>query len=119
MAAKRTAGQQAREAAVKQGMKAREDELAAFKAKAVGLQPNSRRQAKKATAQLGKSSGGGAVQELPDQYKDEAVTVALRIMRVADVNSNQELSFTELTTMLGGSPYAEFGEWVAARRWYG
>jgi len=33
-------------------------------------------------------------------------------MRTADVNRNGELSYTELTTMLGGSVYAEFGRWI-------
>ena len=31
--------------------------------------------------------------------------VSREVMRVADVNRNGDLSFTELTSMLGGSPY--------------
>ena len=33
-------------------------------------------------------------------------------MRTADRNRNGELSYTELTSMLGGSPFEDFGKWL-------
>ena len=53
-------------------------------------------------------------EELPPQYRGDAMSVARRIMRVADRNRNAELSYTELTQMLHGSHYQDFGEWVEA-----
>jgi len=41
-----------------------------------------------------------------------APVVAKGIMKVADRNRNGELSYTELTTMLGGSIYEDFGKWL-------
>jgi len=40
--------------------------------------------------------------------------VARCIMQTADTNANGELSFTELTSMLGGSPYQDFGKWLGS-----
>ena len=34
------------------------------------------------------------------------------VMRTADRNRNGELSYTELTSMLGGSPFEDFGKWL-------
>jgi len=42
----------------------------------------------------------------------EALSVARAVMRVADVNKNRELSFTEITSMLEASPYQDFGRWM-------
>ena len=53
----------------------------------------------------------------PDSLREEAlgkeaVALARAVMRVADINKNKELSFTELTCMLENSAYQEFGRWV-------
>jgi len=42
----------------------------------------------------------------------EAVAVSGGIMRVADVNKNGGLSYTEITCMLEGSSYQDFGRWM-------
>jgi hypothetical protein len=36
-------------------------------------------------------------------------------MKLADANRNGELSFTELTSFLEGTPQQAFGRWVKAR----
>jgi len=64
---------------------------------------------------LGSSGGGGRAIRRPtrrDVTLDEVSRVARHIMRTADTNRNGELSYTELTSMLGGSPYQDFGKWL-------
>ena len=50
------------------------------------------------------------------QYDGPAAEVAQRVMGVADLNSNAELSYTELSSMLQGTLYKELGAWWEKRK---
>ena len=54
------------------------------------------------------------VHEVPRAIQEgEAEALATSVMRCADLNKNQELSFTELTAMLEATPHEGFGRYWA------
>ena len=54
------------------------------------------------------------VHEVPRVIQEgEAEALATSVMRCADLNKNQELSFTELTAMLEATPHEGFGRYWA------
>ena len=60
------------------------------------------------------------VHEVPRAIQEgEAEALATSVMRCADLNKNQELSFTELTAMLEATPHEGFGRYWAARESFG
>lgn len=61
-----------------------------------------------------------SVQELPiDLNRDDVMAVANAVMSIADRNKNGELTATELTCMLEGSVFQDFGRWIGLARQQG
>jgi hypothetical protein len=56
------------------------------------------------------------VEATQSPYWEEACVVAKMVMKQADVNRNNELSFTELTQMLENTAHEAFGRWVKQKK---
>ena len=54
--------------------------------------------------------------EVPEPEPLDAVSLAGAVMSVADLNQNNELSYTELTEMLENTDFEVFGRWVKGRK---